>query len=59
MKEAGSKMASRSFNVLKKNYKGPLTEYQRSFCFWKIFSPKGQILGTTRKILNSSITGNR
>ncbi len=29
-------MASRSFNVLKKSEKGPLTEYQRSFSFQNV-----------------------
>jgi hypothetical protein len=42
-----------------KNEKGLLTGYQRSFSFWKIFSAKGQMLGTARKILNSFVTDNR
>jgi len=37
-------MASRSLNVLKKSEKGSLTEYQRSFSFWKKSSAREQML---------------
>ena len=33
---------SRSLNVLKKSEKGLLTEYQRSFSFWKKSSARGR-----------------
>ena len=41
-KEGRDDRASRSLNVLKKNKKGLLTEYQRSFSFWKKSSATGR-----------------
>ena len=35
-------IASRSFNALKRSEKGLLTEYQRSFSFWKKSSATGR-----------------
>jgi len=37
-------LASRSLNVLKRSEKGLLTEYQRSFSFWKESSGTGALL---------------
>ncbi len=41
-KKAERFLTSRSLNVLKKNEKGPPTEYQRSFSFWKKSSTTGR-----------------
>jgi hypothetical protein len=41
-RKAGPVAASRSLNVLKKSEKGLLTEYQRSFSFWKKSSATGR-----------------
>ena len=41
-KKAGPFLTSRSLNVLKKSEKGLLTEYQRSFSFWKKSSATGR-----------------
>ena len=58
MKKAGSEMASRSLNVLKNNEKGLLTEYQRSFSFWKKSFATGRCF-TDGKIQSSFVTDNR
>jgi hypothetical protein len=47
-------MASRSLNVLKKNEKGLLTEYQQSFSFWKKSSGTGRCF-TDWKTLSSFV----
>jgi hypothetical protein len=53
-KKAGPSLTSRSLNVLKKSEKGLLSEYQRSFSFWKKSSATGDALLTLQKRLSSS-----